>query len=999
MKSLVEQLVNIQSNFPYQEKIIIVDTYTIGAQILEAYINQGHHAINISYKTVNDLAEELIELHHPNQKDLVIETIGSQSMYTILTHLKGDHSLTYFGDMEITATFSRAMYQMINTIRMAGYTATTLNIDDFLTKEKGKDIKLILSKYEEFLLEFGLTDHAENLRIAKQYATQNENRIYILQSNLSLALLEEDFLYRILPEQTYKLPLQQVFGVKIPERSNLRSIVWGEPTTFSYLYDLDHKVETENVTLFTAKTEEVEMKHILNKIKESQAKLDKHVIYYTNREPYVTQFYHLSQKADLPVTFGEGLPVLTTRPGQLIAGILQWISSNYSVNELLELVHEGLLHMEEGMPSGVKMTRILRELKIGYDKKRYLTKLLEGIDILEKKRNEATDEKKAEYYQERMNQLIVLQKWFTTLLKKMPDFKDELNYKECLQGVEFVLSKYCRTSSVADQVAKTELLEEIKKLLPYCDETLSRFKIVEKLKDVLLSINVLKSSAKPGYLHVTSYEHGVYETRDFVYIVGLDGRKFPGGVNENPLLLDTERNRLGNGLNVNEHKSQEKLYHLVQLLAQQEGHISLSYCNFAVNENRVVHPAHVFLQSYRMTSGNHEADFKDLAKLPSSFVTEEIFSEQDYWAQKVVADEKVKLNEDILSKQFHQLELGIKALHARNEEIFTEFDGKIEIEQALFDPRVNKERSMTAGKLETLAKCPYSYFLSEVLGVRAIEDTAFNPNKWMDAATRGNLLHSIFETFYKTLQTNKEKPLFIEHEDKILSIANDHIKFQREISPPPNERVYEREVADIYECCRIFLKEEELHCENYNPLHFEYTFGVGEIEAAEITLPSGQSMKIAGKIDRVDETISGKYHIVDYKTGGTYGYSTNGIFKGGRQLQHFIYALAIEQHLQLETGTVEESVYYFPTVKGLAQRFVRKQDENVRTQGLTLLENLIQLVSQGMFTMTDDESDCKFCDFKSVCKRHFYDEDTLSAKQSDKTYEPLRQFLGVRAHD
>jgi ATP-dependent helicase/nuclease subunit B len=158
-------------------------------------------------------------------------------------------------------------------------------------------------------------------------------------------------------------------------------------------------------------------------------------------------------------------------------------------------------------------------------------------------------------------------------------------------------------------------------------------------------------------------------------------------------------------------------------------------------------------------------------------------------------------------------------------------------------------------------------------------------------------------------------------------------------------------------------------------------------------------MKIAGKIDRVDETSSGTYHIVDYKTGSTYGYSMNGMFKGGRQLQHFIYALAIEQHLQLETGAVEESAYYFPTVKGLAQRFVRKQDDRVRTQGLTLLENLIELVSQGIFTMTDDENDCKFCDFKSVCQRHFYDKETLSAKQSDKTYEPLRQFLGVRAHD
>ncbi|WP_175639297.1 PD-(D/E)XK nuclease family protein [Metabacillus schmidteae] len=998
MNSLMKELVTINTKFPYQEKIILVDSYTVGAHILEAFTDLGHRAINVTFKTVTDLAEELIELHHPNQKEVVTDTIGSQFVYTILSQLKENHSLTYFKNMEITSSFSRAMYQILHTLRMAGYTSDTLNTDDFLTADKGKDMKLLLSQYENSLHTYQMTDHAETLRLATQYAIKTANRVYILQSNLSLSQLEEEFLYTLLPDHTYKLPLQKVLGVKVSERSNLRSIVWGEPTPLSYLYDLEHKVETENVTLFTAKTEEVEIKQILHKIKESQAKLDKHVVYYTNREPYVTHFYHLSQKTELPITFGQGLPVLTTRPGRLIAGILQWTSSNYSVNVFLDLIHEGLLHLEEDMPSGVKMTRILRDASIGWDKKRYISQLTEEINRLELKQNEATDELKAEYYQEKMNQLITIQKWFVKLFKNLPDYKNELNYRECLQAIAYVLKHYCRTSSAADQVAKTELLEEIEKLLPYCDETLTRFKVFEKMKDLLLSINVLKSSAKPGHLHVTSYERGIYEARHFAYIVGLDSRKFPGSVNENPLLLDTERNRLGKGLNVNEHKSQENLYHLVQLLAQQEGHVSLSYCNFAVTDNRVVHPAHVFLQAYRMTSGHHDADFKDVAKLPSSYVAEELINEQDYWAQKVITDQKVKVKSDVLS-HFYHLESGIKAMNAREEMMFTEFDGKITIDQAMFDPRINQERSMTAGRLETLAKCPYSYFLSEVLGVRPIEEVAFNPNKWLDAATRGSLLHSVFETFYKTLQSSEAKPSFIHHEETILAIANEHIQVQRDISPPPNERVYELELADIIECCRIFLKEEEQHCESYNPLHFEYTFGVGEFEAAEITLPSGQSMKIAGKIDRVDETSSGTYHIVDYKTGSTYGYSTNGMFKGGRQLQHFVYALAIEQHLQLKTGAVEESAYYFPTVKGLAQRFVRKQDETVRAQGLTLLENLIELVSQGIFTMTDDENDCKFCNYKSVCKRHFYDEETLSAKRSDKTYEPLRQFLGVRAHD
>lgn len=72
-------------------------------------------------------------------------------------------------------------------------------------------------------------------------------------------------------------------------------------------------------------------------------------------------------------------------------------------------------------------------------------------------------------------------------------------------------------------------------------------------------------------------------------------------------------------------------------------------------------------------------------------------------------------------------------------------------------------------------------------------------------------------------------------------------------------------------------------------------------------LPSGK-MKISGIVDRVDRATSGSYHIIDYKTGSTYEYDKKGAFKGGRQLQHMIYALAIEQQLNIGEGAVEESL-------------------------------------------------------------------------------------------
>jgi len=149
----------------------------------------------------------------------------------------------------------------------------------------------------------------------------------------------------------------------------------------------------------------------------------------------------------------------------------------------------------------------------------------------------------------------------------------------------------------------------------------------------------------------------------------------------------------------------------------------------------------------------------------------------------------------------------------------------------------------------------------------------------------------------------------------------------------------------------------------------------------------------------VDQSADGYYHIIDYKTGSTYDYKNNQIFKGGRQLQHMLYALAIEQHLDLEEGKVQESAYYFPTVKGMAARVVRKQEQVVRENGLDILERLIDLLRTGTFAMTNDVNDCKFCDFQSVCRRQFYDSDVLEMKQTDNSKESLKRYLGVKAYE
>jgi ATP-dependent helicase/DNAse subunit B len=998
MKSLVKELHSICTNHPYQEKIIIVDQHTIGEQIMEAYTMQGFAAIHIKYKTVLDLAMDLLESQSIIVNQVIDRTIGSQITFHILTQLKEKGQFTYFHEIEITSSFSGSIFEMIHTLRTAGYTSHTLNQEYFLTKEKGQDIIRLLADYETYLHTNKLKDTADLFHLAIEYRKTNEKLLYILQSNLSITYVEETFLSKILSERTKKLPLQQVKGIKIPNRSSIRSILWGESTSLSYLYENENAKEPVNLSLFTAKTEEIEIKNILTEIKTNQSKLDGNIIFYTNGEKYITLFYHLAQKEEIPVTFGEGIPILFSRPGRLASGILHWMKSNYRITAFFDLLHEGLLDLGEEAPSKTRITNILREAEIGWGKDRYLVQLERLIQKLLKKKRKTDNPDRVQYYENQIHQVSWLMNWFKALLKKLPTIKDQMGYKESLTGMAFIIKNYCRSSAKMDEVSKVALLDEIEKVLPFSNETYSRFYLFDKIEDLLLSLRVLHSNPKPGHLHISSYKNGIYNSRPNIHIVGLDNRKFPGGSSEDPLLLDMERGRLGNSLPFLKESGHEKLYTMLQLLAESEGNITLSYCNFDVFENRVVSPSYLFLQGYRLMTDNTDADFKEIQRLPSFLEPTEIVDQKDFWNQKLLNHFPLKVNKDLFNP-FPNLLFGLEAEKSRAIAQFSEYDGFVPIDPAIFDPRQNKERVMTASKLETLAACPYSYFLGEVLGVQPIEEMEMDLYTWLDPATRGSLLHKVFETYYLELQNATCEMTPKDQDERITRIAMELINEQKELLPPPNERVFQMEVKDILDCCRIFLKEEEKHCQTYKPTYFEYTFGSGENEPAELTLPSGENIRLSGKIDRVDETSLGKFHIIDYKTGSTYGYRKNHVYKGGRQLQHFIYALAIEQHLQLASGSVEESAYYFPTAKGLGERFIRNQNATVRTNGLDILERLIDVIANGHFTMTDDQNDCNFCQLKNICRRNFYEKEILEGKLSDKNFEALRRFKGVRAYD
>ena len=136
-------------------------------------------------------------------------------------------------------------------------------------------------------------------------------------------------------------------------------------------------------------------------------------------------------------------------------------------------------------------------------------------------------------------------------------------------------------------------------------------------------------------------------------------------------------------------------------------------------------------------------------------------------------------------------------------------------------------------------------------------------------------------------------------------------RYRAEI-PPPSEAIFRREVAQLRRTARIFLREEAEYCRETGnrPLFMEVSIGMKSAgvaasldagEPVEIKLPDGHTLRVRGRIDRIDQ-VAGQdanvFAIWDYKTGGTWKYTQEPRpFWAGRVVQHALYTLVMSARL------------------------------------------------------------------------------------------------------
>jgi CRISPR/Cas system-associated exonuclease Cas4 (RecB family) len=150
----------------------------------------------------------------------------------------------------------------------------------------------------------------------------------------------------------------------------------------------------------------------------------------------------------------------------------------------------------------------------------------------------------------------------------------------------------------------------------------------------------------------------------------------------------------------------------------------------------------------------------------------------------------------------------------------------------------------------------------------------------------------------------------------------------------------------------------------------ELAFGPDPDSEGEVELEvAGGRLRMRGRVDRLDDLGGGRLRVVDYKTGRARGYHPAVPYDGGRRLQHLLYALAVER---LRPGErVESAEYHFPTTRG--ENRVVGYGRATLEAGHQILSVLLDMARQGRFLATTDPADCRYCDFRDVCRVHVDD--------------------------
>ncbi len=498
-------------------------------------------------------------------------------------------------------------------------------------------------------------------------------------------------------------------------------------------------------------------------------------------------------------------------------------------------------------------------------------------------------------------------------------------------------------------------------------------------------------------------------TFDAVFIVGLADGSLPPKQQEDALLPDALRERLGGHLarSAAERSLEERRLYLLALSAAPKRF--LSYPRTDPGAQRGQHPSPWFLEAAGRLAGEpvfstglasyENKPWLSIVDSPEAAVAEAgataaDLHDFDLASVRAWRADGGRLDDHPLAGGAGALGRALRMETALRSHAFTEWDGRLEsVAPSSRLLRRQLERAFSPTRLERWATCPLSYFFGDVLGLSALE----RPERILTISPldRGSLVHKILERFVEEQveargPADHGRPWGPEEKRRMDLIAAQ--EFERAEAEGVTGRPLLWAVAreDILEDLDTFLEKdsERLAEDGLSPVGVEQAFGMDAGSGARpmdtpvhgegwppvpLTLNDGTELRFHGVIDRIDAAGDGsRVWVIDYKTGSAAPYRRMGDdpLNRGHRLQLPIYALAARRRYPGATEIV--GGYWFISARGrfemkpVALHEVERQFADVAAMIVAGIRRGVVPANPGKPGNRGPEN-CTYCDFNRIC--------------------------------
>jgi len=738
--------------------------------------------------------------------------------------------------------------------------------------------------------------------------------------------------------------------------------------------------------LFHAGGREAEIEEVFRRILASGRPLDQVEIVCAS-PLYSTLIWEKAMRHEWPVTLAQGIPAAVTRPGRALLAFTDWIEGDFAAGGLRRLLESGDVRMGDNVSiTPGRAARLLVRAEAAWGRDTYRLSL-GRLSKSSRKRAERDDlpADQRQGLEERAQQADDLASWIDALIGGVPASGTGglVDLQDVVEGARTFVDDLGARASALDALAAASLVEAIDDLRALGPFRCSLEQTLRFLRERVESVQIGIDRPRPGHLFVSALTSSAFAGRPRIFVVGLEeGRVFPVPF-EDPVLLDVERDRLSPALGRAGDRTDEAVYaaltRLAAMSASPDATISLSYSCRDLREYRPTYASWLLLQAYRVASGKTDGTYHDLHEhlgTPKSCVpasAADALGQSDWWLYGVARAGETG-RPDVF-RAYPPLLAGAKAHDARQSDRFTDFDGHVPAAGPVLDPCA-ADAIVSPTQLEDAAQCPFRRFLRRGLGVEAIESGERDRDVWLDALLRGSLLHDLYADLLRRCRAANRRVKLPDDHEWLQEHGKEVLASLAVEMPPASDEIRDRETRLFLDDLALFVEAEAALNPSHTPIGFEVSFGradsVGDEALAQpapidVDVGGGLKLRIAGRIDRIDQVGGGAYEIIDYKTGGYWPRNWQGTFAGGKRLQHALYGLAALELLKQkdENPRIVAAEYYFSSSKGQQER--KRIATPPRASVAAVLTDLRAVIVSGLFVHAQDDEACRFCEYGHAC--------------------------------